>query len=94
MTGSLRGAGSRESLSSKHDADALAFWQGAWQHYKGTPAGAGEVAAYILGNTGLWGQDLNAVSGLNEKLGVYLQDIVTVGMAAALEKVLAEGERT
>ncbi|WP_338825725.1 Altronate oxidoreductase [Moorella thermoacetica] len=71
------------------DPEALAFWQAAWRQNKGTPGGVREVAAYILGNTGLWGQDLNTVPGLTEKLEGYLQDIVSGGMAAALEKVLA-----
>jgi tagaturonate reductase len=72
--------------------EALAFWQAAWQQYKGTAESAREVAAYILGNSEVWGKELNNVPGLVEKLGVYLQEIVTGGMAAALEKVLAEGE--
>jgi tagaturonate reductase len=72
--------------------EALSFWQAAWQQYKGTAESAREVAAYILGNSEVWGKELNSVPGLAEKLGVYLQEIVTGGMAAALEKVLAEGE--
>ncbi|WP_258359223.1 tagaturonate reductase [Moorella sulfitireducens (nom. illeg.)] len=76
------------------DPGALVFWQTAWQQYKGTPDSARETAKYILDNSAIWGQDLNTVPGLAEKMGVYLQEIVTGGMVAALEKVLAEGEGT
>lgn len=76
-------------FSLEDDPEALAFWQGAWQQYQGTAASALGTAKYILGSSAIWGRDLNTVPGLAEKLGEYLQEIITCGMAAALEKVLA-----
>ncbi|PRR73586.1 tagaturonate reductase [Neomoorella humiferrea] len=85
----FQGKGPQGDFIIEDDPGALAFWQAAWQQYQGTAESAQETAKYILGNSAIWGRDLNNVPGLAEKLGDYLQDIVSHGPAVALEKVLA-----
>ncbi|BCV22313.1 tagaturonate reductase [Moorella sp. Hama-1] len=77
------------AFSIEDDPGALAFWQAAWQRYDGTPAGAGDVATFILGNIEIWGRNLNDIPGLAERMGNYLQSIISCGMTTALAKLLA-----
>ncbi|MGI9860008.1 tagaturonate reductase [Moorella naiadis] len=85
----FQGVGQQGDFNIEDDPEALACWQAAWQRYDGTAAGAREVAAFILGQSAIWGWDLNAVPSLAERMGEYLQDISSNGIAAALAKLLA-----
>ena len=49
---------------------------------------AAEFAHAVLSNVDFWGQDLSAITGLDEAVSTYLNDIRIMGMRAALEKHL------
>ena len=50
---------------------------------------AAEFAHAVLSNVDFWGQDLSAITGLDEAVSTYLNDIRIMGMRAALEKTFA-----
>lgn len=83
----FRGRCAQGNFLLEEDPRALAFWRDAWELYRAK--GGGAAAQFILGSSDIWGQDLNPVAGLPEKLSAYLEAIVGMGVVAALEKLLA-----
>lgn len=73
----------------RDDLPVLEAMAAAWREYDGTPAGARRVAAQVLGDTALWGEDLNKVAGLTDATADNLHRICRDGMAAAMAAVLA-----
>lgn len=72
----------------KDDMAVLEFFAKTWGSYDGTLAGAEKVAEEVLGNTAMWGQDLNQVAGLTAKVGSYLQKISSNGMKAVVDELV------
>ncbi len=67
----------------RDDAEVLSFFYEAWKN-------PDAVAAKVLSNENLWGQDLTKMEGLHPLVDRYLKDIKEDGMAEAV-KNLAEG---
>lgn len=72
----------------KDDGPVLEFFAKAWNGFDGSKAAANQVASKVLANTSIWGQDLNRVTGLTDKVGNYLYSIATVGMQATIRNLV------
>lgn len=68
----------------KDDEWVLDFFAGVWAEYEGTAAGAAAVAAAVLSQSRLWGQDLTLIPELKEMVASQLQIIQQEGMQAAV----------
>jgi tagaturonate reductase len=69
----------------KDDLATLEFCAAAWKAYDGTNTGAEKVAKTVLGNTAIWGTDLNEVPGLTANVADYLYQLCEQG----IQKVVA-----
>jgi tagaturonate reductase len=72
----------------RDDGPVLEAMAAAWREYDDTDAGARRVAAAVLGNAAIWGEDLNKVAGMTDATADNLRRICRDGMAAALAAVL------
>lgn len=72
----------------RDDLPVLEFFARTWADCDGSPSSVRQVAAAVLANTALWGEDLTQVSGLTDKTADYLYQIVTVGMQAAAARLV------
>jgi tagaturonate reductase len=72
----------------KDDLPVLVFMTEIWRGFTGDKPSAVAVARQVLANTDLWGQDLNAIPGLTEKVGGYLYRIATDGMRSVVESLV------
>ncbi|MDR3564006.1 MAG: tagaturonate reductase [Negativicutes bacterium] len=70
------------------DMAALVFFSEAWQAYAKTEESTVAMAAKMLANEEIWGQDLNSIPGLTEKVGYYLHQIATVGIQPTVAKLV------
>ncbi|PKU25277.1 tagaturonate reductase [Telmatospirillum siberiense] len=71
----------------KDDAAVIETLAAAWKAAKAGQAAA--VAAPLLGNTHLWGEDLTKVPGLAEQVGQALTAIEAKGVKAAIQDLLS-----
>jgi len=76
----------------KDDLSVLEFFAAVWQKFDGSRDGAFGVAQAVLGNSSLWDQDLNQVSGLTEKTADYLHKIASKGIQVTLARLVEGGE--
>jgi tagaturonate reductase len=72
----------------KDDVPVLEFFAQVWSGFDGSEAAANQVAGQVLANTKIWGQDLNQVAGLTDKVGNYLYSIAAEGMQATVRKLI------
>ena len=72
----------------KDDAPVLEFFAQVWGGFDGSKAAANQVASKVLANTAIWGQDLNKITGLTDKVGNYLYSIATDGMQATVRNLV------
>jgi tagaturonate reductase len=72
----------------RDDLPVLHFMADTWTTYTGDEASACIVAAAVLANAEIWGQDLTAVPGLVEKVGQYLHAIATEGMQNVVNRLV------
>lgn len=72
----------------KDDLSALTFFEDVWKAFDGSKPSANNVAKKVLANTAMWGQDLNTVKGLTEKVGDYLYRIATDGINVTIEQLI------
>ncbi|HWR09495.1 tagaturonate reductase [Sporomusa sp.] len=72
----------------KDDLSTLEFCAGAWKAYDGSAQSAAKVAYTVLGNTGIWGTDLNTVPGLTSMVTAYLYDICEHGIQDTVAKLV------
>lgn len=91
--GKIEGSGMKAirekgEFTMKDDTHALEFFANTWGNFDGSKASAGTVAETVLANVNMWGQDLNTVSGLTEKVADYLYRIATDGIKATIEKLI------
>ncbi len=84
--GALAGSRAGQPYPIRDDADILAFFQGAWKDHAGDSSA---LAAKVLGNTALWGEDLNLIPGLAGSVGAGLAAIEKQGIRAAVEALLS-----
>jgi len=73
----------------KDDADRVEFMSQAWKQWR-QDQDSRKLAAAVLGQTAWWEMDLNTVSGLTDYVANAIASIKTVGMRAAVKKMLAE----
>ena len=74
------------------DRPVLEFFTAAWADFVPGPEGAQRLAQRVLGNTGLWGQDLNAVPGLTAALAAAISRIDNLGINAAAAALVKGGQ--
>jgi tagaturonate reductase len=79
---------SKDGLIFQDEKYVLEFFKGLWFDYDGSRAATVGVAKKALENVSLWGQDLNKVNGLGEKVADHLTAIITHGMRKALTDTL------
>ena len=72
----------------KDDVQVLQFFVDTWSEFDGSAKTTIEVARKVLGNTAMWGEDLNKVEGLTEKTGDYLYQIISQGIRATIAKLI------
>jgi tagaturonate reductase len=72
----------------KDDLPALEFFENVWESFDGSKESAAKVAERVLANTAIWGEDLNNVEGLAEKVGDYLYQITKDGIKATVKKLI------
>jgi tagaturonate reductase len=70
-----------EVIDLQDDADRLEFFRSLWATEDDDPA---NIAKAILGQEAWWGQDLNQIEGLTERLSKYIQLICGKGMYRTL----------
>jgi len=70
------------------DPHALELFREAWSTYERTYASALDLARKLLGYVELWGEDLNRIAGLPERVASDLHAIVTDGMPQAIQGVI------
>ncbi len=70
------------------DLWALEFFEETWKNFDGSQEASKKVAETVLGNTRMWGQDLNEVAGLTDKVTHYLYQIANSGIQATIEKLV------
>lgn len=72
----------------KDDGAVLEFFAQVWGAFDGSEAAANLIARKVLGNATIWGQDLNQVAGLTDKIGSYLYSITVNGMQATVRNLI------
>ncbi|WP_003542254.1 tagaturonate reductase [Desulfotomaculum nigrificans] len=73
----------------KDNKEALEFFVETWSTFDSTDGEfLKEVVQKVLGNSLMWGMDLNNIPELTDKVTVYLQDIINLGMTEAVQKIL------
>lgn len=70
----------------KDDLWALEFLEEIWRDFNGSQEASKKVAQTVLANSKIWGQDLNKVDGLTEKVADYLYQITNDGIKSTIEK--------
>jgi len=68
--------------------EILAAFAEAWGGFDGTEESLNGLAAEILGNTQIWGEDLHGIPGLTRTVSGYLAAIIKNGMRETMEKLL------
>lgn len=84
----LRARREKGDFVMKDDVPVLEFFAKVWGGFDGTKAAANQVASKVLANSAIWGQDLNKVRGLTDKVGNYLYSITSDGMQSAVQKLV------
>lgn len=70
------------------DPEALAFFQEVWAACDNTRESVLTVTRKVLGNTSLWGRDLNQINGLTEKIAGYLEEIINNGIKHTIARTI------
>lgn len=68
--------------------EILAALTEAWGKFDGTEGSLSRLVAEILGNTGIWGENLHGIPGLTNAVSGYLAGIIKNGMRETVEKLL------
>ncbi|MCT8139625.1 tagaturonate reductase [Anaerobacillus sp. CMMVII] len=74
----------------RDNQEAIKALNEAWSKYDGTTEAVTALVTEVLGNTEVWGQDLNEVQDLKPTVAKYLQDILDQGMKATVENLVNE----
>lgn len=70
----------------KDDLATLHFFADVWCDYNGCMGSAEHCAKMVLGNTQIWGEDLNAIPALTSRTAHYLHKIATDGIKSAMNE--------
>lgn len=74
----------------RDNQEAITALSEAWSKYDGTSEAVTVLVMEVLGNTGLWDQDLTEVQDLTLTVATYLTDILEIGMKASVDKLVSE----
>lgn len=80
-----RGTWQGKVIPLKDDPAVISFFQSAWQSAAGAPL---ELAAIVLANEELWGQDIRQIDGLQEVLANYISKIEVSGIEPIIEELM------
>lgn len=83
-----KGKRGEHNINLVDDTYVLELFKKQWSLYNGTEISLQNIATSILGDTTLWGQNLNDISGLTPIVSEYLIAIEKKGMKIALQDVL------
>lgn len=86
--GEMKARREKGEFTMKDDLKALTFFEETWKIFDGSKESAKDVAKKVLANRDMWGQDLNDVEGLEEKVGEYLYQIATDGIKATIQRLI------
>ncbi|MEN6567123.1 MAG: tagaturonate reductase [Veillonellales bacterium] len=86
----MKASRGKDDFVMQDDLPVLRFFAAAWSKYDGSPAGAAKLAGQVLTNKSIWGQDLNGVPGLQEKVGGYLYRISSEGIQKVIAQLIGE----
>lgn len=85
---SMRANRDKGEFVMKDDALVLEFFAAAWKNFDTSRSGAFKVAQTVLGNTAVWGQDLNQLVGFTDKITDYLYQILNDGIQTTVAKLV------
>lgn len=71
------------------DMPVLEFFKGLWTEFDGSKDGTEKLVKAVLGNTGMWCQDLNNLPGFAAAVTDYLDGILTNGIGETIKEVMA-----
>ncbi|OIJ14686.1 altronate oxidoreductase [Anaerobacillus alkalilacustris] len=74
----------------RDNQEAIRALNEAWSKFDGSSEAVTALVKEVLGNTEVWGQDLNEVQDLTATVSAYLSDILELGMKASVEKLVSE----
>jgi tagaturonate reductase len=74
--------------------EILAAFAKAWSRFDGTEESLFSLVAEILGNMGIWGENLHGIPGLTRAVSRYLAEIIKNGMRETVEKLLRARYKT
>ncbi len=83
--GSFSGTRQKGAYPVADDAAKIAYIAECYQNYD-----TAKLVEAVLGREDFWGKNLNLVAGLTEAVTGYLTDIQTLGMTAAVQKLLKD----
>lgn len=85
--GVLIGQRKEETYSIQDDEGVLEFFQKLWSNYD-KKGDLDSLCTQALGQKEFWDMDLNQVPGLLQRVKEYLEEILTKGMPAAVERLI------
>jgi len=85
---SLQAVREKGAFIMKDDIPVLEFFVDTWSEFDGSATATAEVARKVLGNTVMWGEDLNHVPGLTVKISDFLYKIISQGIRGTIAKII------
>ena len=89
--GALIGTRNGQTYKICDSPEVLEFFHAAWSRYDGSEESAAGLVRDLLGAEPLWGEDLNLLPGLTERVAAHLASIRGLGMRTALKSLTAVG---
>ncbi len=83
-----RGLRGEEAIAVNDNDDILELYKEQWATYDGSEASVANIVKAVLGYEANWGNNLNDVPHLTEKVTAYVVAILEKGMKAVVEEVL------
>lgn len=85
--GVMRCVRGRQEYEIKDDPAVLEFFAELWRNFDGSRDAARRMMKKILGNVSIWGEDLNALPGLEEQTAEYVYRIANQGIRSVVADV-------
>ncbi|NLX70367.1 MAG: tagaturonate reductase [Clostridiales bacterium] len=86
----LLGTRDGETYKIQDDMENLKFFADEWKRFE-NHGDVNELCGKVLGNKAFWERDLNHIAGLKDAVAGYLDDILKLGMKAAVSKLIHNG---
>ncbi len=74
-----------EKIELKDDADVLSFFKESWEQYDQKKRSLQETVIHILGNSAIWGENLNNIPGISEMITIFIGSIEQHGVLGSIE---------